>query len=180
VDVYNEPDFWFDVSFLLAVCCQLITLLTCPQIVNNELPTLTRSEDAPYDGEFCECCLCGVAEYLVKCQSCASRFCCRQTGDDESSTAEGDEESMDEPGEKDDFVLEEACIILNVYSNDSSRPTLEQAKREFVCPNCWKYDIHGLYPVGVWQPVFNLMLTQLIHPMLAFCKARTTSAAREH
>ncbi|KAG9099553.1 hypothetical protein FRC06_005156 [Ceratobasidium sp. 370] len=143
--VYDEQDFWFDV-------------------VSNQLPALSRSEHTGYDGEVCERCMCSVPEYLVHCRLCQSRFCCRRIAYDESLSAPLDEQGLvkliDEPGDQDPFTLEDACVILDHYSKDGSRPRLEQAKRDFVCSDCWNRGVQGLYPVP-------------------FFKARTTSPEGE-
>jgi hypothetical protein len=159
VDFYNEPDFWFDVSFFHDIYSKpvIIGMSKCSQVVNNELQALTLSEEALYDGEACEHCLCSVPEYLVRCKLCVSRFCYRRISYDESSNAEldqsGEIQPTDQPGEEDPFEMEEACILLNHYAADGARPPLEQARSEFVCPDCWSHDLHGFYPVSPLQTV---------------------------
>lgn len=107
--------------------------------------------------------MCGVPEYLVSCRLCASRFCCRRIGYDESSDAELDETGAikltDTPQDDDEHELEEGCIVMNHYSLDGRRPPLEQAKREFVCYDCWNHAERGLYPVGSFNLVGCIWLT---------------------
>lgn len=121
------------------------------QVVNNELPPLTRAEDARYVGPMCEHCSCSIPEYLVSCTLCASQFCCRRIGYDESSDAVLDEAGIiqptDTPGDADNYEMEEGCIIMHHYSLDGRRPPLEEAKQDFVCYDCWNYRQQGLYPV---------------------------------
>ncbi|KAG8736716.1 hypothetical protein FRC10_009025 [Ceratobasidium sp. 414] len=151
-EVYDEPDFWFEVSSLphLSSRNRADGEWSCPQVISNQLPRLTRSEQAPYEGEVCERCLCSVPEYLVSCRLCESRFCCRRVNYNESPSAPLDEQGVhrptDEADENDLFTLEDACLALNLYSASGSRPPLEQAKKEFACPDCWNHRVHGLYP----------------------------------
>ncbi|KAG8715073.1 hypothetical protein FRC08_011025 [Ceratobasidium sp. 394] len=130
--VYNEEDFWFE-------------------MVNNDVVAAARKEEEPYAGPLCRGCGCGIEEYLVSCQNCGHLYCCRRVNYDESDAApqknDGTVVPIDIPDEGDDpFELQDACVVLNLYSKDGKRPRLAEAKREFVCPYCWNRETLGLYP----------------------------------
>ncbi|KAG9126804.1 hypothetical protein FRC07_001877 [Ceratobasidium sp. 392] len=135
--VYDGDDFWFD-------------------IVSSELAAVSRPEEAPYENPVCEHCSCGEADYLINCRSCSSCFCFRQISFDESPSFQLDEQGI-VPGEDllDEFPFEQACVILNHYSQDGSRPPLVEAKKEFECPDCWKRTGSVPYPHYV-KPVPRL------------------------
>ncbi|KAG9075014.1 hypothetical protein FRC06_010324, partial [Ceratobasidium sp. 370] len=129
--VYDEPDFWFD-------------------MINNEVLVAARPEEEPYTGPICRGCGCGIEEYLVSCRECSHTYCCRRISYDESDAAGvgevGTYAPIDKPDGDDSFELEDACIVLNQYSEDGKRPRLAEAKQKFVCRFCWKRETLGLYP----------------------------------
>ncbi|QRV85102.1 helicase domain-containing protein [Ceratobasidium sp. AG-Ba] len=72
------------------------------------------------------------------------------------------------PAAKDDFPMEEACVILDYYSPDGRRPRLSDAKKRFLCPECWQAKAGGLYPHFVRPlPRLHLELEGAPTPKLA-------------
>ncbi|KAG8795541.1 hypothetical protein FRC12_012980 [Ceratobasidium sp. 428] len=54
-----------------------------------------------------------------------------------------------ESSEKEELDLnsyDEGCVGFNAFEFRSSRPSIEEAKAEFVCDGCWDYASCGIYP----------------------------------
>jgi hypothetical protein len=127
-------------------------------MINNELPRQSFPQEAPYLGPVCFHCSCGIPEYLVACVKCSSSFCYRRVEDEDSEDGEQDEYPNDQPQEpgdeeEDKFPFHEACIAFNIFSANSPRPSLEDSKQQFLCPDCWDHATQGLYPVSICQRI---------------------------
>ncbi|QRV78921.1 Hydrocephalus-inducing protein [Ceratobasidium sp. AG-Ba] len=134
------------------------------EILRNEVPIMQSLEDIHIQGQYCHFCNCSISEYLIGCQNCDATYCHRRFSYDESPDAVFDDKGtivpQDLPGDdviamtdldatpaaKDDFPMEEACVILDYYSPDGRRPRLSEAKKRFLCPECWQAKAGGLYP----------------------------------
>ncbi|KAG8734411.1 hypothetical protein FRC11_014257 [Ceratobasidium sp. 423] len=157
----SDVDLWFEFAPPPTPVCQLI---------QNDIPVRQTEKEASYGGDVCAHCQCGITEYLAKCTQCHLNFCYRRVQDEGNECDDSDTEEADlggignnigAPGilppvnpskegptnaEPDRFPFHEACIVFNMFSPSSSRPTLTEATRSFVCPECWKHKESGLYP----------------------------------
>ncbi|QRV80756.1 Hydrocephalus-inducing protein [Ceratobasidium sp. AG-Ba] len=128
---YVGPDFWFDV-------------------IRNQLVGTSHEEDEDVVGEICERCSMSVPEYLVQCRACKSCFCHRRVcyNDSWDGDLDSGDGSMpqDRPPDDDPFPFHTACIAFDLYSSSGRRPRLEEAKRNFLCYDCWDRTANGLYP----------------------------------
>ncbi|KAG8739123.1 hypothetical protein FRC10_006121 [Ceratobasidium sp. 414] len=149
----GDTDFWFD-------------------MINNELSRQRLPDFVPYLGPTCENCCCGVPEYLAECTVCSVRFCHRRvepetaesadsanlfshrfrrtalngTSKEAGSAHEGSEQDGSDQEGEDTFPFEEACLAFHAFEEETSRPSVEDSKRKFVCPKCWDHRSMGLYP----------------------------------
>ncbi|QRW09563.1 Hydrocephalus-inducing protein [Ceratobasidium sp. AG-Ba] len=128
---YVGSDFWFDV-------------------IRNQLAGTSHMEAPDHVGEVCERCSMSVPEYLVRCRACQSCFCHRRVGYDDSwdgdLVARDGSLPQDKPSSDDPFPYHAACIAFNMYSSSGRRPPLDEAKRNFVCYDCWDRKANGFYP----------------------------------
>ncbi|KAG8791750.1 hypothetical protein FRC12_008231 [Ceratobasidium sp. 428] len=143
----GEGDFWFEV-------------------LNNDLAQHVVPPEAPYSGKACFLCACTIQDYLVNCTKCPVVLCHRREPDDPLEApdvgglvskqladlqlqGEGDREltagsSTDQ--ELDLNPYDEGCVGFNAFDFRHSRPSIEEAKAEFVCDDCWDYADLGMYP----------------------------------
>ncbi|KAG8720297.1 hypothetical protein FRC09_009790 [Ceratobasidium sp. 395] len=143
----GEGDFWFEV-------------------LNNELARHVVPPLAPYSGKTCLLCSCTIQDYLVDCTKCSVVLCHRREPDDPLKAPDvgglvseqladlhlqGDGDGKVKAGTSAGIDLDmnpydEGCVGFNAFDFRDSRPSIEEAKAEFVCDECWDYADLGLYP----------------------------------